>query len=273
MARRGILGRDPRPPYRTPDPHPSGARPPKTPRRAGAQARRHRHGRQRPLGQGARPAAHRGPQGRRGRRPRRAQGLPGDRRQEPLALRLLHRELEALARGGALPDELQPRRHPPPPRRDGRAGHPHPLGRPDAEDVEVGRPGAPGRPGADRRQRRDDAVLLRQLRRARGDRRRGAGHRPRCRGGQAGPVEGQREDLREVPLLPGHAGRRPLPAARAASSARPTTCSGRAATPRWSSRTSCGRTSTAATCGGPASNSPSRDRRFGGAIPNEDDDA
>ena len=40
----------------------------------------------------------------------------------PLGLRLLHRELEALARRGALPDGLQPRRDPPPPRRAARAG-------------------------------------------------------------------------------------------------------------------------------------------------------
>lgn len=32
------------------------------------------------------------------------------------------------------------------------------------------------------------------------------------RASTAGPLQGQREDLREVPLLPGHAGRRPLPA-------------------------------------------------------------
>ena len=38
-----------------------------------------------------------------------------------VGLRLLHRELEALARRGPLPDGLQPRRDPPPPRRDARA--------------------------------------------------------------------------------------------------------------------------------------------------------
>ncbi len=62
------------------------------------------------------------------------------------------------------------RRDPPPPRRDGRARHPHPLGGPHAQAVEVRRPGAPGRPGADQGQRRDDAVLLRELRRPRRDR-------------------------------------------------------------------------------------------------------
>ena len=47
-----------RPPSR---PHPSGARPPALPAGGAAQARRDRHGRQRPLGQGARPAPHQGP--------------------------------------------------------------------------------------------------------------------------------------------------------------------------------------------------------------------
>ena len=47
-----------------------------------------------------------------------------------VGLRLLDRELEALAGRGALPDGLQPRRHPAPPRRDARAGRAGPLGRP-----------------------------------------------------------------------------------------------------------------------------------------------
>ena len=42
--------------YKTPEPHPSGATPAEDPRRARAQARRRRDGRQRPLGQGARAA-------------------------------------------------------------------------------------------------------------------------------------------------------------------------------------------------------------------------
>ena len=54
-----------------------------------------------------------------------------------LRLRLLHRELEALARRGALPHGLQPRRHPPAPRRDARDGRPGPLGRPAAAAVEA----------------------------------------------------------------------------------------------------------------------------------------
>ena len=46
---------------RPPTPHPSGARPPPLPGAGAAAARRDRHGRQRPLGQGARAAPHRGP--------------------------------------------------------------------------------------------------------------------------------------------------------------------------------------------------------------------
>ena len=98
--------------YRTPEPHPSGAGPPKLP---GELVPKHvaivmdgngRWAKERGL---PRTEGHK--VGER-RRPRRAQGRRRDRRQAHLALRLLHRELEALARRGALPDELQPRLHP-----------------------------------------------------------------------------------------------------------------------------------------------------------------
>ena len=60
---------------------PSGAPPARAARRdAGAPARRDRHGRQRPLGQRARAAAHRGPRGGRGRAARRRRGRDRDRR-------------------------------------------------------------------------------------------------------------------------------------------------------------------------------------------------
>ena len=83
-----------------------------------------------------------------------------------------------------------------------------------------------------------------------------AAHRRGRRGGPAGPVEGQREDPRQVPVLPGHAGRGPLRAAqrRAAHLQLPDLAV--APTRRWSSRTCCGRTSTGATCGGPAWSTP-----------------
>ena len=42
-----------------------------------------------------------------------------------------------LARRGALPDGLQPRRDPPPPRRDARARRPGALGRPGAAAVDA----------------------------------------------------------------------------------------------------------------------------------------
>ena len=63
--------------------------------------RRDHHGRQRPLGQGARAAAHRGPRARRALAVRRRRGRDRDRREGDLGLRLLHRELVALARRGA----------------------------------------------------------------------------------------------------------------------------------------------------------------------------
>ncbi len=61
-----------------------------------------------------------------------------------------------------------------------------PLGGPYAQAVEVRRQGAPGRPGADQGQRPADAVLLHELRRPRGDRRRRAGAR---RGREGGPLD------------------------------------------------------------------------------------
>ena len=83
----------------------------------------HRHGRQRPLGQ--RTAGCRAPRATRRARPsllRRRRGRHRDRREVRVGVRVLDRELEALARRGPLPDGLQPRRDPPPPRRDARAG-------------------------------------------------------------------------------------------------------------------------------------------------------
>ena len=81
-------------------------------------------------------------------------------------------------------------------------------------------------------------------------------HGAGCGRGAARPRQGQREDLREVPRTTRTCRTSTSSCGPAASSAPPTTCSGRAATPSWSSRTSCGRTSTAATCGGPAWSSP-----------------
>ena len=57
------------------------------------------------------------------------EGAHRDRREGDLGLRLLHRELDPLARRGELPDGLQPRRDPPPPRRDARARRAGALGR------------------------------------------------------------------------------------------------------------------------------------------------
>ena len=67
----------------------------------GAAARRDRHGRQRPLGQGARAAAHGRPRAGRALAVRRRRGRHRDRREGDLGLRVLDRELVALARRGA----------------------------------------------------------------------------------------------------------------------------------------------------------------------------
>ena len=62
-------------------------------------------------------------------------GVHRDRRAPRVGLRVLDRELEALARRGALPHGLQPRRDPAPPRHPQRLGRPGPLGRPAAAAV------------------------------------------------------------------------------------------------------------------------------------------
>ena len=98
-------------------------------------ARRDRHGRQRPLGQRPRPAPDEGPRGGRGSPARRRRRGDRDRRDPRVGVRLLHRELAALARRGALPHGVQPRRHPPPPRPAARVGRAGALGRPAAAAV------------------------------------------------------------------------------------------------------------------------------------------
>ena len=109
--------------YRPPNPHPVRARPARRrdPGRQGAPARGDRHGRQRPVGQGARAAAHRRARGGGGLAVRLRRGRHRARHRGDQRLRLLHRELAAQPRGGPLPHGLQPRRDPPPPRRDARA--------------------------------------------------------------------------------------------------------------------------------------------------------
>ena len=59
--------------------------------------------------------------------------------------------------------------------------------------------------------------------------------------------------------------------ARLGSSARPTSCSGRARTRSWFSLIDCGPTSIAVIFGGRSSSTPQRDRRYGGAAPNVGD--
>ncbi len=170
-----------------------------------------------------------------------------------------------LARRGALPDGLQPRRDPAPARRDARARRPGPVGRPRAAAVALGDQGAPGRRGADPRQRRADADDVRQLRRPRRARRRGAVHRPRRRGRTARtPTGSTRRRSRGTSTCPSS----PTPTwsgAPRGSSGCPTSCSGRRRTPSSSSPTCSGPTSTAAPVARRSTSTPRRDRRYGGA--------
>ena len=87
--------------------------------------------------------------------------------------------------------------------------------------------------------------------------------------GRLDPDKRRRAGAGPLPRRARHARRRPVPAHVAASSAPATSCSGSRRTPRWCSSTSSGPTSTAAPCGGPASSTPRRDRRYGGAVPTE----
>ena len=158
------------------------------------------------MGRAARPSPHRrarrgggGPLRRRRRRHR-------ARRAVVHRLRLLHRELEAPRRGGALPHELQPGAAGPPPRRAPRAGRAAALHRPPGLARAQEHPARHGRgDGADQAQPRPHVHDRVQLRGPGRDRRRGPGA-----GGRGGPGG---QDLGEgaapPPLRPGHAGPRP----------------------------------------------------------------
>lgn len=140
MARRGFLGRSRRD-YQDPEPHPSGARPPKIPgelvpdhvaivmdgngrwakERGLPRTEGHKVGAERVLDvlQGA------------------VEMGVGS-----ISLYAFSTENWRRSPGGALPDELQPRLHPQDPRPARRARHPGPLGGPHAQAVEVGGQGA-----------------------------------------------------------------------------------------------------------------------------------
>ncbi len=242
-----------------------------TPER-GARSRRHRHGRQRPLGQ-----TRRGSPASRATGPARrlcstwvAGGHP-DRCEAPQRLRLLDRELEALARGGALSHGLQPRR-PAPPRdqlndwgvRVRWAGRRPRLWRSVIKELEFAERLTAGNEvltltmciNYGGRNEITDAV--------RAARRRG------CRG-PADAIRHHREGPSSARCTPPTCPTSTSSCAARASSARATSCSGRAPMPSWSFLTRCGRTSPAWDLWQAVTLYAARNRRFGGAIdaPNE----
>ena len=165
------------PSYRTGGPAhsaPVGRHPAADRARAGATPHRDRHGRQRKVGRGARAAAHGRARARRGQPARLRARCDRARRRRDLGVRLLHRELEALARRGALPHGLQPRRDPSSSRRDERPRRAGAVGGPASQALEVGDRRARGGRAAHRRQLDADPHDVRQLRRPRRDRRRRA---------------------------------------------------------------------------------------------------
>ena len=175
-----------------------------------AGARRDRHGRQRPLGEPARAHAHRGsPAGEAALLDVVAGAIQAGVKHLS-RLRVLDRELDALARRGALPHGLQPRRAAPPPRPAQRVGRARALVGTQAAPVGDRHQGAAVRRAAHRRQRRAHAHDVRQLRRARRARRRDARDRRRHRGRAAEAVGGHREAHPEAPLPARHARRRPV---------------------------------------------------------------
>ena len=161
-------------------------------------------------GRTARAHPHRRAPGGGGGAPRRRRGSDPGRGEAPLGLRLLDRELVALTRRGALPDGLQPRRAAPPARPAQRVGRAHPLGGAQAAPVGVGDPRAAVRRAAHGVQQRADPHDVRQLRRSRRARRRGALDRRRRGGGADPPERGQREADPAPALHPGDARRRPV---------------------------------------------------------------
>ena len=140
-------------------------------------------------------------------------GRDRDRRDAPVGVRVLDRELEALARRGALPDGLQPRRDPPPPRRDARVGRAGALGRPAAPAVAQRR--SPSSRSAEELTRDNDVLTLTMCvnyggRAEIADAARGA--RAGRRGRPGRPAQGRREGARALPRRARPARRRPVPA-------------------------------------------------------------
>ena len=165
-------------------------------------------------------------------------------------LRVLDRELAPLTGRGALPDGLQQGRHPPPPRRAGRAGRADPLGRPAAAAVAQRDQPARGRRAAHRAATTGSPCSSASTTAA-GPRSSTPSARSPARSRPAGSTRPRSTSglIARAPRRAGPARRRPVHPHRPASSARPTSCSGSRPTPSWCSSTPRGRTSTAGTCG------------------------
>ena len=203
------------------------------------------------------PDPHRGAQGGRGGAARRRRRRHPGRREAPLGVRVLDRELEALARRGALPDGLQPRRAAPPPRPAQRVGRAGALGR--AQAAAVGARSSTSCSSPSSSPRGNDTLTLTM-----------------CvnYGGRAELADAVRDDRRRrrrrAAEALGASPRRPsrststsptcptstCSCAARASSAPRTSCSGSRRTPRWCSSTRCGPTSRAPTCGARSSSTP-----------------
>ena len=214
-----------------------------------------------------RPHPHRGPQGRGGRAARRRRRRDPGRREAPQRLRVLDRELDALARRGALPHGLQPRRAAPPARPAQRVGRARALGGPQAAAVGDRSSTSCSSPSGSPR---GNTTLTLTMCVNYGGRTELVGcrarDRRRRRGRAAQAVRRHREVDPEAPVHARHARRRPVrPRSRGAAHLELPALASRP-TPRWSSSTRCGPTSRASTCGRRSRLYLDRDRRFGGAV-------
>ena len=168
-----------------------------------------------------------------------------------------------------VPHGLQPRRDPAPPRRDARPRRARALGGPAAAALEERHRRARGGRADDRRQLHADAHDVRQLRRSRRDRRCRAGDRARGRRrsarSRARSTSARSPATSTSPTCPTST----CSCARRASSARATSCCGSRRTPSWSSSPTLWPDFDRRHLWWACEQYASRDRRYGGAVPND----